>query len=71
MRRLTLPVDYVNHYQVVWGSVRGRGLYGVWYHIDLPPVAIRWVLIRDLRGEREPSALPESKCGSGAFDAGR
>jgi hypothetical protein len=29
----------------------------VWYHSGLPPVAIRWVLIRDPQGEFEPQAL--------------
>jgi DDE superfamily endonuclease len=29
----------------------------VWYHPGLPPVAIRWVLIRDLQGEFKPQAL--------------
>ena len=29
----------------------------VWYHSGLPPVEIRWVLIRDPRGEFEPQAL--------------
>src|SRR5215216_5970524 len=29
----------------------------VWYHGGLPPVALRWVLIRDLAGEFEPQAL--------------
>jgi hypothetical protein len=29
----------------------------VWYHAGLPPVAIRWVLIRDPRGAFEPQAL--------------
>jgi hypothetical protein len=29
----------------------------VWYHAGLPPVALRWVLIRDPRGEFEPQAL--------------
>lgn len=29
----------------------------VWYHSGLPPVAIRWVLIRDPLGEFEPQAL--------------
>jgi hypothetical protein len=29
----------------------------VWYHTGLPPVAIRWVLIRDPQGEFEPQAL--------------
>jgi hypothetical protein len=29
----------------------------VWYHTGLPPVALRWVLIRDPHGESEPQAL--------------
>ena len=29
----------------------------VWYHTGLPPVAIRWVLIRDPQGAFEPQAL--------------
>jgi len=29
----------------------------VWYHTGLPPVAVRWVLIRDPRGEFESQAL--------------
>jgi DDE superfamily endonuclease len=29
----------------------------VWYHTGLPPVAVRWVLIRDPRGEFKPQAL--------------
>lgn len=29
----------------------------VWYHSGLPPVAIRWVLIRDPQGQFEPQAL--------------
>jgi hypothetical protein len=29
----------------------------VWYHSGLPPVAIRWVLVRDPSGEREPQAF--------------
>ncbi|HUS16507.1 MAG TPA: transposase [Chloroflexia bacterium] len=29
----------------------------VWYHSGLPPVTIRWVLIRDPTGQREPQAL--------------
>jgi hypothetical protein len=29
----------------------------VWYHTGLPPVAIRWALIRDLQGEFKPQAL--------------
>lgn len=29
----------------------------VWYHAGLPPVALRWVLLRDPAGEFEPQAL--------------
>jgi hypothetical protein len=29
----------------------------IWYHTGLPPVDIRWVLIRDPQGEFEPQAL--------------
>ena len=29
----------------------------VWYHTGLPPVTLRWVLIRDPQGEFEPQAL--------------
>ena len=29
----------------------------VWYHSGLPPVALRWVLVRDPTGDFEPQAL--------------
>ena len=29
----------------------------VWYHSGIPPVPIRWVLIRDPQGEYETTAL--------------
>jgi len=29
----------------------------VWYHSGLPPAPIRWVLVRDPAGEREPQAF--------------
>lgn len=29
----------------------------VWYHAGIPPVPIRWVLVRDPAGEHEPSAF--------------
>ncbi len=29
----------------------------VWYHGDLPPVTIRWVLVRDPQGRFDPQAL--------------
>jgi hypothetical protein len=53
-----------------WTQVRVNNWYGggvrevevctdtaVWYHTGLPPVPIRWVLIRDPQGEFEPQAL--------------
>jgi hypothetical protein len=35
----------------------------VWYHPGLPPVEIRWVLIRDPGGEFEPQALLSTSLG--------
>jgi len=29
----------------------------LWYHAGIPPVPIRWVLVRDPSGEHEPSAF--------------
>jgi hypothetical protein len=56
--------------QTQWRTVRVNNWYGggareveictdtaVWYHTGLPPVPIRWVLIRDPQGEFEPQAL--------------
>jgi len=53
-----------------WQTVTVRGWYGeveravelvsdtaVWYHSGMPPLAIRWVLVRDPRGKFEPQAL--------------
>ena len=53
-----------------WTQVRVNNWYGggvrevevctdtaVWYHTGLPPVPVRWVLIRDPQGEFEPQAL--------------
>lgn len=33
----------------------------VWYHSGLPPVPIRWVLVRDPAGKLEPQALLSTK----------
>jgi DDE superfamily endonuclease len=35
----------------------------VWYHTGLPPVAIRWLLIRDPQGEFAPQALVTTQLG--------
>jgi len=56
--------------QTAWTAVTVTNWYGggareveictdtaVWYHTGLPPVAVRWVLIRDPQGEFEPQAL--------------
>lgn len=32
----------------------------VWYHSGIPPVPIRWVLVRDTLGEHEPEAFPST-----------
>jgi hypothetical protein len=68
-RRPTLP-QVLTDPQTPWTPVTVTNWYGggtreveictdtaVWYHTGLPPVAIRWVLIRDLQGEFKPQAL--------------
>jgi hypothetical protein len=68
-RRPTLQ-HVLNEAQTQWTLVTVSNWYGggareveictdtaVWYHSGLPPVAIRWVLIRDPQGEFEPQAL--------------
>jgi hypothetical protein len=53
-----------------WRTVTVRGWYGepervveitsatvVWYHSGMPPLPIRWVLVRDPQGEFDPQAL--------------
>ncbi|HJQ67761.1 MAG TPA: transposase [Blastocatellia bacterium] len=68
-RRPTLKT-VLNDPKTEWTSIEVNNWYGggrrevevstdtaVWYHTGLPPVSIRWVLIRDPRGEFEPQAL--------------
>ena len=56
--------------ETVWSAVTMTDWYGgrscklevasdtaVWYHSGLPPAPIRWVLVRDPSGEREPQAF--------------
>jgi hypothetical protein len=56
--------------KTTWKKVTIRDWYGekrrqieivsrtaVWYHAGMPPLAIRWVLIRDPKGEFRPQAL--------------
>ncbi|MEA5453073.1 transposase [Leptolyngbya sp. CCNP1308] len=50
---LTLEGWYGQHtYTLEWVSQRA-----VWYHTGLPPVPIRWVLVRDPLGKLEPQAF--------------
>jgi hypothetical protein len=62
--------------QTQWSVVRVNKWYGkgarevetctdtaVWYHTGLPPVAVRWVLIRDPQGGFEPQALVTTRLG--------
>src|SRR6185295_10999901 len=68
-RQATLR-EVLNDAQTQWTRVEVGNWYGggrrevevstdtaVWYHTGLPPVAIRWVLIRDPQSEFEPQAL--------------
>jgi hypothetical protein len=56
--------------ETAWSAVTVTDWYGgrscrlevvsdtaVWYHSGLPPAPIRWVLVRDPSGEREPQAF--------------
>jgi hypothetical protein len=60
--RLDDPVTVWQRITVAWygGATRTVELASetaVWYHNGLPPVAIRWVLIRDPQGQFDPQAL--------------
>jgi hypothetical protein len=61
-KRLTDPGTDGPRSSVAWygGTTRTVELASataVWYHNGLPPVAIRWVLIRDPQGQFDPQAL--------------
>jgi hypothetical protein len=61
-QRLTDPNTVWQRVTVAWygGTTRTVELASgtaVWYHNGLPPVAIRWVLIRDPQGQFDPQAL--------------
>jgi DDE superfamily endonuclease len=69
-QRLPTLAQVVADPTTVWTAVPVTGWYGgqervveivsrtaVWYHAGLPPVPIRWVLIRDPQGAFEPQAL--------------
>lgn len=68
-RRPTLKT-VLNDPRTEWARIEVSNWYGggrrevevstdtaIWYHTGLPPVEIRWVLIRDRQGEFEPQAL--------------
>jgi hypothetical protein len=61
-KRLVDPTTAWQSVTVAWygGTTRTVELASetaVWYHTGLPPVAIRWVLIRDPQGQFDPQAL--------------
>jgi hypothetical protein len=60
----------LTHRRTVWQRLKVQNWYGegqrlvevtsataVWYHTGLPPVPIRWVLVRDPKGKFETHAL--------------
>jgi hypothetical protein len=60
--RLTDPATVWHEVEVDWyGGLRRRLALAtgtaIWYHSGLPPVPVRWVLIRDPQGKFEPQAL--------------
>lgn len=62
VQRLADPDTVWQRVTVAWygGTTRTVELASataIWYHNGLPPVAIRWVLIRDPQGQFDPQAL--------------
>jgi len=69
-RRLPKLAAVLANPKTVWSPINVTEWYGgrqrkleivsgaaVWYHSGLPPAPIRWVLVRDPSGEREPQAF--------------
>src|SRR4029450_10320145 len=69
-RRLPKFAAVLANPKTVWSPINVTEWYGgqqrkleivsdtaVWYHSGLPPAPIRWVLVRDPSGEREPQAF--------------
>jgi DDE superfamily endonuclease len=61
-QRLADPATDWQRITVAWygrttRTVELASATAVWYHNGLPPVAIRWVLIRDPQGQFDPQAL--------------
>lgn len=64
LQQLTEPAADWQRVTVAWygGATRTVELASgtaVWYHTGLPPVEIRWVLIRDPQGHFDPQAILE------------
>jgi hypothetical protein len=68
--RLPTLAQVLQDPKTVWTQVTIRNWYGegprkvdivsgtaVWYHTGMPPLSIRWVLIRDPKGKFKPQAL--------------
>ena len=68
--RLPSLQQILTHRRTVWQRLKVQNWYGegqrlvevtsataVWYHTGLPPVPIRWVLVRDPKGKFETRAL--------------
>ena len=68
--RLPSLQQILTHRRTVWQRLKVQNWYGegqrlvevtsataVWYHTCLPPVPIRWVLVRDPQGKFETRAL--------------
>src|SRR5215210_8565562 len=51
------PVTTANWYGKGERSVEVASATALWYHTGLPPVPLRWVLIRDPQEKFEPQAL--------------
>jgi hypothetical protein len=69
-KRLPALSQVLAHATTPWSTVTVRSWYGefervveltsataVWYHSGMPPLPIRWVLVRDPQGKFEPQAL--------------
>jgi hypothetical protein len=69
-KRLPSLQQVLTHRRTVWQRLKVQNWYGegqrwvevtsataVWYHTGLPPVPIRWVLVRDPKGKFETRAL--------------
>jgi DDE superfamily endonuclease len=69
-KRLPTLAHVLRDAAICWSTVRVRGWYGepervveitsataVWYHSGMPPLPIRWVLVRDPQGKFESQAL--------------